>query len=298
MESFETDISTAFPYESRFAKVEGSIMHYVEEGSGDPILFLHGNPTSSYLWRNVIPEVKGMGRAIAPDLIGMGKSEKPRIPYRIFDHVEYIDGFIEALGLENITLVLHDWGSFIGFHYLARNPRNVRALAFMEAIVRPMRWEDRSPQFQQMFRAFRTEGVGWQMICRDNFFVEQVLPGAVIRKLGEEEMARYREPFPDEESRRPLWQFPNDIPIEGEPADVCRAVEEYGRALEKADIPMLLLTFEPGAIMGKKEIEWCRASLRKLKTVHVGPGIHFVQEDHPARIGREIRIWLEEVAIP
>ncbi len=288
-------ISAEFPYQSHFVDVNGSLMHYVDEGNGTPILFLHGNPTSSYLWRNVIPEVKGLGRAVAPDLIGMGKSEKPPINYRIFDHVEYIDRFIEALDLRNLILVIHDWGSFIGFHYAARNPQNVLGIAFMEAIVRPFRWEDRSAQFQQMFRAFRTEGVGWQMICRDNFFVEQVLPGAVMRKLTEEEMNYYRAPFPDEESRRPLWQFPNDVPIDGHPADVCEAVENYGKKLHEADIPALMLTFEPGAIMGSTEIDWCKENLGQLTSVHVGDGIHFVQEDHPQRIGQEIARWISKI---
>ncbi len=158
-------ISAAFPYESRFVTVKGSQMHYVEQGEGDPILFVHGNPTSSYLWRNVIPHLSGSGRCIALDLIGMGRSDKPDIPYRLFDHVEYFDGFINALGLGPITLVLHDWGGFMGMHYASKNLENVRAIVLMEAIIKPMRWTDRSEVFQGLFKRFRSEE-GWEMIVK------------------------------------------------------------------------------------------------------------------------------------
>src|SRR5713226_9229742 len=223
----QREISAAFPYESKFVEVLGSKMHYVEEGSGDPVLFLHGNPTSSYLWRNVIPHVSSLGRCIVLDLIGMGKSDKPAIEYRFVDHARYVDGFIEALGLRNITLVIHDWGSALGFHYARRNEGNVKGIAFMEAIVRPLTWGEWPEQAKGMFQAFRTPGTGEQMIMDNNMFVEATLPGAMLRKLSDEEMNHYREPYPDRESRLPLWRWPNEIPIDGEPADVHDIVQAY-----------------------------------------------------------------------
>ena len=177
----QKEISAAFPFESEYVDVLGSRMHYVEEGDGDPILFLHGNPTSSYLWRNVIPHVSPIGRCIAPDLIGMVKSDKPDLDYGFFDHFRYVDAFIEALGLRDITLVIHDWGSALGFHYARRHESNVKGIAFMEAIVWPVTWDEWPEQARQMFKAFRTPGVGEQMIMEQSMFVEAVLPGAVLR---------------------------------------------------------------------------------------------------------------------
>jgi len=287
----EQEISAAFPFESKFVEVHGSRMHYVEEGSGDPVLFLHGNPTSSYLWRNVIPHLSPLARCIALDLIGMGKSDKPDIEYRFFDHVRYVDGFIEALGLRNITFVIHDWGSALGFHYARQHEGNVKGLAFMEAIVRPVTWDEWPEQARQMFQAFRTPQVGWDLLVNQNAFVEQVLPGAIFRKLSQEEMARYREPYPDPASRRPTWRWPNEIPIEGESADVVEAAQAYADWLGKSDVPKLLLYAQPGAIMREPLVEWCRNNIRKLKAVDIGPGVHFVQEDRPHEIGEAIAQW-------
>lgn len=288
----ETAISADFPFESRYITVDGSEMHYVEAGEGDPILFLHGNPTSSYLWRNIIPHVSGLGRAIAPDLIGMGKSDKPDIDYRFFDHYGYIEGFIDRLGLENVTLVIHDWGSALGFHYACNHADNVKGIAFMEAIVAPVAsWDDFHPDFQEMFRTFRTEGVGWDMIVGQNFFVERVLPGATARDLTDEEMAYYREPFIDEDARTPTWRWPNEIPIEGHPADVAAAVGAYNAWLQETEIPKLLLHAKPGALVRPAQIDWCRANLPNLETADVGTGIHFIQEDAPVEIGRAIAEW-------
>lgn len=289
-------VSADFPFESRYVHVRGSEMHYVEAGEGDPILFLHGNPTSSYLWRNIIPHVAGLGRAIAPDLIGMGKSDKPDIDYRFFDHVEYVEGFIDNLGLRDVTLVVHDWGSALGFHYAHHHPANVRGLAFMEAILAPVAsWDDFHPDFQQMFRALRTEGVGWEMVVGQNFFIEKVLPGAIVRELSEEEMDAYREPFRDEASRKPIWRWPNEIPIEGHPPDVAMAVGAYNAWLQETDIPKLLFHAKPGALMRAEAVEWCRANLSNLETVDVGAGIHFIQEDAPDEIGRALADWIERL---
>jgi len=287
----QQEISAAFPYDSKYAEVHGSRMHYVEEGSGDPVLFLHGNPTSSYLWRNVIPHVSPVGRCIAPDLIGMGKSDKPDIEYRFVDHAKYVDGFIESLGLRNITLVIHDWGSALGFHYARRNESNVKGIAFMEAIVRPLTWAEWPEQAKGMFQAFRTPGMGEQMIMDNNMFVEATLPGAILRKLSDEEMNRYREPYPDRESRRPLWRWPNEIPIDGEPADVHEIVQAYSEWLGASPLPKLLLYARPGAIM-RNLLGWCEDNIANLKSVDVGAGVHFLQEDTPHEIGEAIREWL------
>ena len=287
-------ISADFPFEPRFVEVHGSRLHYVDEGSGDPILFLHGNPTSSYLWRNIIPHLTSAGRCIAPDLVGMGKSDKPDIEYGFFDHARYIDGFIEALSLENITFVVHDWGSTLGFHYGRRHEGNVRGLAFMEAILGPVRrWDQMHPNFQKMFKAFRTPDAGWDMIVNQNFFVEQVLPGAVSRKLTEQEMNHYREPFLEVAARKPVWRWPDEIQIEGEPADVHEAVESYQRWLQQTPLPKLLLHANPGALIREQAVGWAKANLPNLKTAHIGTGIHFVQEDNPHRIGAELAEWFK-----
>ena len=287
-----SEIRADFPFESRVVDVHGSKIHYVDEGEGDPILFLHGNPTSSYLWRNVIPHLTPLGRPIAPDLIGMGRSDKPEIEYRFFDHVKYVEGFIAALGLERITLVIHDWGSALGFHYASRHEENIKALAFMEAILMPVpSWSAMPEDFQQIFKRFRTPEVGWEMIVDQNFFVERVLPGSIVRKLTAEEMNRYRQPYLEPASRKPLWRWPNEIPIEGEPADVTEAVAAYNQWLQQTELPKLMFYAEPGAIMTAPVVEWARQSLGNLSEVDVGAGIHFIQEDNPHLIGEELATW-------
>lgn len=286
------EISAAFPFESRYVEVHGSKLHYVDEGNGDPILFLHGQPTSSYLWRNIIPHVSSLGRAIAPDLIGFGKSDKPDIEYRFLDHAKYIEGFIEALNLQNITFVIHDWGSALGFHYAMRNENNVKGIAFMEAIIATTpSWNDFPPDFRSIFQGFRTPEVGWDMLVNRNMFIEVILPSAIVRKLTEEEMNRYREPFADPATRKPVWRWPNELPIEGEPVDVAKAVATYNEKLQQSALPMLLFHASPGAIMPPAMIEWCRSHLKNLKTVDIGAGIHYLQEDNPHLIGSELAAW-------
>ena len=276
--------------------VHGSRMYYVEEGEGAPVLFLHGNPTSSYLWRNVIPHVSGKARCIAPDLIGMGKSDKPDIDYRFVDHARYLEGFIEALGLGDVVLVLHDWGSGLGFDWARRHADRVRGLAFMEAILTPVPSWDVFPEgAREMFQAFRTPDVGWDLIAKQNVFVERVLPGSVVRKLSDEEMDAYRAPFPDEASRKPVWRWPNEIPIEGEPADVAEAVGAYSAWLQETEVPKLLFAATPGALIPAPVVEWARSALPNLEVVDLGEGIHYVQEDHPEEIGRGIARWLAEL---
>ncbi len=282
------EISAEFPFESRFIEVHGSRIHYVEQGSGDPLLFLHGNPTSSYLWRNILPYGAKVGRAIAMDLIGMGRSDKPDIDYRFVDHVPYVEGFIEAMGLRNITFVVHDWGSGLGFHYASRNESNVKGLAFMEAILIS---RAEGPPAGSPFANFRTEGVGWELIVDQNVFVEQILPGAVVRGVTEAEMTRYREPYLDPPSRKPLWRWPNELPMGGQPKDVVAIVDAYNAWLQRSELPKLLFYGEPGAIINAEMLEWCKAHLKNLKTVSIGPGRHYLQEDNPHLIGRELEAW-------
>ena len=287
----DREISAAMPYESKFVEVEGSRIHYVEDGVGDPVLFLHGNPTSCYVWRNVIPHLASDARCLALDLIGMGRSDKPDLDYRLVDHARYVDGFIAALGLERLTLVLHDWGSALGFHYARRHEPNVKGLAFMEAIVRPLAWDEWPRTVRALFQQFRTPAVGWDLIVNRNVFVEQVLPGAIQRTLAGEEMARYREPFADPAARTPVWRWPNEIPVGGEPADVIDIVGRYAAWLGASPVPKLLLHAQPGAILRKDLVAWCRDHVRNLTAVDIGPGLHFVQEDRPHEIGEAIGTW-------
>ena len=289
-------VSAEFPFESRFVEVHGDRMHYIEQGEGDPILFLHGNPTSSYLWRNIIPHVSGLGRAIAPDLIGFGKSDKPDINYRFFDHVKYIDGFIDALDLRDLTLVIHDWGSALGFYHAMRHENNVKNIAFMEAILAPIRsWDHLHSDVQALFKAFRTPDKGREMIIDENFFVERILPGAVVRNLTEEEMDQYRKPFIKPASREPIWRWPNEIPIEGMPADVVEVVTLYNAWLQNSPIPKLLFYGKPGTLTRASVVEWARENLPNLETIDIGHVIHFVQEDAPHTIGRGLADWLRRV---
>jgi haloalkane dehalogenase len=272
-----------------------SWMHTREAGDGDAIVFLHGNPTSSYLWRNVMPRLESDGRCLAPDLIGMGKSGKPSIAYRFVDHARYLDAWFDALSLERVTLVLHDWGSALGFHWARRHPDRVAAIAFMEAIVKPLTWSEWPEQAREVFRGFRTPGLGEKLILEKNVFIENVLPGSILRKLDPEEMDAYREPFRDPKSRTPMWRWPNEIPLDGEPRDVVEIVGAYGAWLAQSDVPKLLLAFTPGAILGAELVEYCRSHMRNLEIQHLGRGSHFVQEDRPEAIGVAVRDWRRRV---
>ena len=298
----EADISPDYTFEDHYVEVHGSKMHYVDEGSGEIILFLHGNPTWSYLWRNVIPHLTPLGRCIAPDLIGYGRSEKPDIEYRWFDHARYLDGFIESMGLKNITLVLHDQGSGLGFHYAMHHEHNVRGIAFFEAIVRPYAWNEFStPEFREIFRRFRTGGVGgegWKLNVEQNFFIERLLPQAAGRPLTEKEMDYYREPFKDPKSRVPIWQFPRQTAIGGEPEDVWNAVSDYSRRLQRSELPKLMLYATPGALLTKENVEWSKKHIRHLQSVFIGTGSHFLQETCPHRIGEEVATWYKSLPAP
>lgn len=290
----DSDISADFPFESRFVDVHGSRMHYVDVGDGDPILFLHGNPTSSYLWRNIIPHLSTRARCVAPDLIGMGKSDHPDIPYRYDDHYRYLCGFIDALDIgSNLTLVIHDWGSGLGFRWAHDHEDQVKAIAFMEAIVGTMTWEEMSRDFRMAFRMMRTPGIGWAMISGANMFVKKMLPDATHRDLSDEAKEYYASAFPTVASRKPVRQWPLEVPISGKPADNVAVIEAYRDWLTRTDIPKLLFHCHPGAIIGDEQVAWCRENMSNLKTVDIGEGIHFVQEDHPELIGTELANWYD-----
>ncbi len=284
-------ISAEFPFQSKFIEVLGSKMHYIDEGEGSPFLFLHGNPTSSYLWRNIIPHVRPFGRAIAVDLIGMGKSDKPDIDYRFPTHIKYVDEFIRLLDLKDIVLVLHDWGSGIGFNYAMHNEANVKGIVFMEAMLRPMYWKQFQLVERFLFKRFRHPTKGPKMIVKNNFFVEKVVPNFMVRKLTKEEMDHYREPFLEESSRKPVLVWPNEIPIDGYPEDNTEIVLNYFEKLKQSDIPKLLLWAKPGAILKEKQVEQVKRDFKNLKDVYVGKGKHYLQEDQPDEIGKAIVEW-------
>lgn len=281
------------PHPRRRAPVLDTELSYVDTGAGDPIVFLHGNPTSSYLWRNVIPHVADLGRCLAPDLVGMGDSgDSAAGGYRFVDHARYLDAWFEAAGVgDKVMLVLHDWGSALGFHWAARHPDRVRAIAYLEAIVQPRLWSDFPAGRDKLFRAMRSPD-GEQLVLDENFFVETVLPKSVLRQLRPEEMDAYRAPFPTRESRVPTLVFPRELPIDGSPADVAAIVESYGAWLATSPVPKLLISAEPGALLVGRALEFAR-SWPNQREVRVA-GSHYVQEDSPHEIGAALRQFLLE----
>ena len=289
-------ISAAFPYEKKFESVLGKKIAYVDEGEGDPIVLLHGNPTSSYLWRNVIPHLVGRGRVLVPDLIGQGDSEK--LPasegpgrYSFSAAYRYLDGWLAGLGLDRpVTLVIHDWGSALGFHWAKQHPESVRGIAYMEGIVRPVTWDEWPEAARGIFQGFRSEK-GEDLVLQRNMFIEAVLPSAVIRDLSGEEMEQYRRPFGTPDDRQPTLNWPREIPIDGEPAEMVALVSEYAEWMAQNDLPKLFVNAEPGSILTGAQREFCRR-WRNQREVTVA-GAHFVQEDSPAEIGQAISDWLE-----
>ena len=289
-------ISSEFPFESKFIAIKRSKIHYIDVGEGDPILFLHGNPTSSYLWRNVIPHLQTKGRCIAPDLIGMGKSDKPDISYTFDDHYEYLEKFIEALNLKNITLVIHDWGSGLGFHYANKHRDNIKGIVFMEAIVKPLTWSGMpSNNLRIAFRMMRTPFIGWLMISVANMFVKKMIPDMIVRKLSKEEFEHYKEPYPTIASRKPVRVWPTEVPLDGKPKHTYEVIKSYSEWLLKSDIPKLFFYATPGVILQEKDVEWIKENFSNIKSVDIGKGLHFIQEDNPDLIGKEIASWYREI---
>jgi len=301
-----------FPYASHYVEVNGSRMHYVDTGgTGSTIVMIHGQPTWSYLWRNVIPHLEDDHRVIAVDLIGFGKSDKPNIDYRATDHADYLQGFMDALDLDDVTLVIHDWGSILGFNFAATNPDRVKAIAFMEAAVATAPVEapygpvkptisgkkgEGLGNFIELLTQFKTPDVGEKMILEDNFFLEQLVLPSFDDVLTEDEKNAYREPFADGKNRRPMLQFPRDVPIDGAtPAYTVEMMDRYNAYLrETKDLPKLLLHLSNGFLIGRWDVEWLRRNFKDLTIHNMGPGGHFMQEFNPDGIGQAINIWMKD----
>ncbi|GAA4223836.1 haloalkane dehalogenase [Streptosporangium album] len=278
-----------------------STIFYREVGTGVPMVFLHGNPTSSYLWRHILPAVGEPGRRLAPDLIGMGESGKPDIAYTFDDHARYLDAWFDALELDDVVLIGHDWGGALAFDWAARHPARVRGVAFTETIVKPMSWQEFPEGGRSLFEAIKTPGVGEAMILDENAFIEQALPGTVATRLSEEDLETYRRPYPTRDSRRPLLRWPQAMPLGGEPADVVARIEFYDEWLAAStEVPKLLLTFEPGpgTMMGPAIIDWCAASIAGLEIDrHPLTAGHHTPEDQPEVIAASIAAWADKHAL-
>ena len=290
-------ISTS-EHDKQFVEVNGKRMAYVEMGQGDPILFQHGNPTSSYLWRNIMPALASKGRCIAVDLIGMGDSEKlddsgPE-SYRYVEHRDFLFQAWEQLGIvDDVTLVIHDWGSALGFDWASQNPDKVKGIAYMEGIVCPMHWTDWPDVIRPLFQGFRSDA-GEGMVLEKNIFVEKVLPGSVLRGLTDEEMSVYRRPFANAgEDRRPTLTWPRQIPLDGDPDDVVAVVAAYSEWLRNSDVPKLFVNAEPGAILVGRQREFCRQFENQTEVTVAGS--HFIQEDSPDEIAAAIASWLDSI---
>ena len=290
-------ISSDFKYSKSFTTINGKNLAYVDSGEGDPIVFLHGNPTSSYLWRNVMPHLKGMGRLVAPDLIGMGDSDKLDNSgpgrYTFIEHTEYLYALLEELDLNSVTLVIHDWGSALGFNWAALNPDKIKSIVYMEAITGPIEsWDDWPEQARNIFQLFRSDA-GEELILEKNFFVERVFAGDVgmHRALEKQELDAYIKPFEKEgESRRPTLTWPRQIPIEGEPTEVVEIVKNYAKFMSETQLPKLFINADPGSILIGKQREVARKWPNQ-KEVTVNGG-HFIQEVSPDEIGESIKDFL------
>ena len=286
-------IAPEFPFASQFISVNGSKIHYVDEGQGEVILFLHGIPTSNYLWRNIIPVLTPHARCIAPDLIGMGKSDKPDLPYRVFDYIHYLAGFIDALKLKNITLVMHAWGSVIGFDYAMRHEKNIKALAFYEGYAHlAFSWDSLALPVQELAALLRDRKASYQAIIHDNYIVKKLLPRGGLRRFTETELAYYQAPFTTLESRKLLWQYVQDLPLgESAPQDVIDLMTNYSKRLEHSQAPKLLLYAVPGFITPIASVHWCRDHLPRLTLVDLGEALHFAQESRPKEFAEALKNW-------
>ncbi len=292
-----SQISANDPYERQRIAVLDTEMAYVDVGQGDPIVFLHGNPTSSYLWRNIIPHLEPLGRCLAPDLVGMGQSGKnPAGSYRFVDHYRYLDAWFEAMEItNNVTLVVHDWGSALGFNWACqhRSENRVQGIAYMESIVRPVTWAEWPDVARDIFKTMRS-AVGEAIVLEKNIFVEKILPASIMRPLSDDELNVYRQPYLEAgEVRRPLLTWPREIPIEGDPADVFEIVANYAQWLESAELPKLFINAEPGIILTGPQRDYCRAWPHQ-EEVTV-KGLHFVQEDSPVEIGQTIADFVGKI---
>jgi len=288
-------------YTHEYVEILGSKMAYVDVGEGDPILFLHGEPTSSYLWRNIMPHLEGQGRLIAPDNIGFGKSDQPELDYTFGDHYRYFEAFVKELDLKNITLVVHDWGSGLGLHYASLNESNVKAIVTMEALMAPLlpaESYDTYPKEKAKFsRLVRDPVKGRKLVIEDNWFLEKAFPGGIVRPLDKATHDVYLEPFPTEKSRVQVFQWPLEIPIGGEPAETTKVISDYNAWLEKTEIPWLYLYARPGSQNPPEAAEYWQTRAKNIQISYIGRGIHFVQEDQPYAIGQTISDWYRRITI-
>jgi len=284
--------SAEFPYESKYIEVHGSKMHYIEEGEGRTVLFVHGNPVSCYLWRNIIPHLSGQARCIAVDLIGMGKSDQPDIAYTYADNYRYLSGFIEEMGIgEDLTLVVHDWGSMLGLLWASKHPDKVRAVAFMEAMVRPLSYSDLPGALKVMMRLMRTRFFNWLLVGVVNLFLRVMLQDLTHAKLSPEVLAHYRSYHPTVKSRRAIREFPREVPFDGIPAKSYTNVTGYVDWLAQTNVPKILFHGDNGVAIKADELAWCKSKLSNLEVVDLGPGKHFLQETHPTAIGQALSQW-------
>ncbi len=288
------EISSATSYTHEYIDVLGSKMAYVDVGEGDPILFLHGQPTSSYLWRNVMPHLEGRGRLIAPDNIGFGRSDQPELAYTFADHYRYFEAFVDTLALRNITLVLHDWGSSLGLHYASQNPGNIKAIVTMESLLAPIfpaASLDTLPEgLGTFFRMVRNPDNGRRLLVQDNAWLRDggFLEGFIVRPLAPAALDVYQAPHRDEKSRIQVNQWPNEIPVAGTPAETTRIIGNYNRFLKETTIPWLFLYATPGATNPVETADYWTTHAKNIETVYIGHGLHYVQEDQPFAIGRAI----------
>ncbi len=292
-------LSENMMYSKKFKEVNGKQLAYVDEGTGDPIVLLHGNPTSSYLWRNVIPELTNSGRVIVPDLIGQGDSEKIAVSegsdrYSFHVAYDYLAGLLDALDInQNVTLVIHDWGTGLGFHWANLHRDAIKAIAYMEGFVTPLTWQDWPEGAQGVFKGMRSEK-GEELVLNRNAFIEKILPSSVIRPLSETEMDHYRAPFKTPEDRQPTLNWPRTLPIDGEPADIVTLISDYASWLEKdASVPKLFINAEPGSVLVGRQREYCRTWPNQNEVTV--KGLHFIQEDSPVEIGQAVAQWLKEI---
>ncbi len=292
----ENPINDDMEYALSRVDVLGSRISYIDAGEGDPVLFIHGNPTSSYLWRNIIPFITRSNRAIAVDLIGMGKSAKPDIAYSYQDQYQYLSAFINSLKLNNITLVVHDWGAGLGFDFARQNPDKIKAIAFMEGILPPIfpqpSFEAMGKEMGAMFRALKDPIKGDAMVFQQHMFVEQVLPGFINRTITDKAMNYYRAPFVKQEDRKPILAWPRAVPIAGQPENVVTVMEAIKKYMQSTSIPILLIYASPGVLVNDDVKKWYQNNIKNIETAYVGQGMHFIQEDQPKAIGSAISDWL------
>ena len=285
-----------YPFTSRYLTVDGHRLHYIDEGQGPTLLFLHGNPTSSYLWRNVIKPLTAHYRCVALDMIGFGKSDKPDLDYRFLTHYHFLHEFVAALQLNDVTLVLHDWGGPLGFRLAQHQPERVSAICFMETFPFTFDWHEFPPAARPLFFAFRQRRLSYWLLQRQNLFVNVVLRFSTLRRLPRSVLAAYRAPFPDARSRYPIRVFPGELPINDRRTETWAAIQDIEQRLERMPQPMLLLQFHPGAVLSRTRVAWLSQRIAHLDVVDCGRGLHYVQEDNPEAIAAALADWCRERA--